>query len=141
MKKKKEAADEEAKLALEEYEQLENRSAAGSSDRDASSGRKVYGVPKKMVNETRKKEKLNNYYGDTDSESDVEAKEDDDTQDDQTEKSLREPEIDPSLLREEFGLGHESVFKVLYLFSFLFHSTCESFVHLFKKMLMENLSL
>lgn len=100
--------------------QLENKSAAGSSDRDASSGRKVFGVPRKTVNETRKKEKLNNYYGNTDSESDVEAKEDDDTQDDQTEKSLREPEIDPSLLREEFGLGHESVFKVLYLFSFFF---------------------
>ncbi|KAL8482488.1 hypothetical protein ACS0TY_028602 [Phlomoides rotata] len=115
LKKKKEAADEEAKLALEEYEsslmQLENKSAAASSDKDASSGRKVYGVPKKTVKETKKKDKLNNYYGNSDSESDVEAKEDDATQDDQTEKSLREPDIDPSLLREEFGFGHESVFK------------------------------
>lgn len=98
--------------------QLENKSAAANSNRDASSGRKVYGVPKKMVKETRKKEKLNNYYGNSDSESDVEAKEDDATQYDQTENSLREIDIDPSLLREEFGLGHdshESLFKVLYI--------------------------
>ncbi|KAI3464323.1 hypothetical protein Pfo_020986 [Paulownia fortunei] len=115
LKKRKEAADEEAKLALEEYEsslkQLEDKSASGSHDRGASSGRRVFGVPKMVVNETRKKEKSDNYYGNSDSENDVEAKEDDVIEHNQNDKSLRETDIDPNLLREEFDISHASIFK------------------------------
>ncbi|KAK6129619.1 hypothetical protein DH2020_036629 [Rehmannia glutinosa] len=115
LQKRREAADEEAKLALEEYEsslkQLEDQSVSGSHDRSASSGRRVFGVQKKVVNETRKKEKLNNYYGNSDSENDVEAEEDDVTELNQHDKSLREADIDPNILREEFDIGHDSVFK------------------------------
>ncbi|XP_057793654.1 uncharacterized protein LOC131010239 isoform X3 [Salvia miltiorrhiza] len=117
LKKRKEAADEEAKLALEEYEsslkQLGDTSKSGSSDKDgkdAPGGRRVFGAPEKVVSVTRKKEKVNNYYGNSDSESDAEATEDN-TQHDQTGKSLKEMDIDPSLLREEFGFSHDSVFK------------------------------
>lgn len=123
LKKRKEAADEEAKLALEEYEsslkQLGDTGKSGSSDKDAKNvpgGRRVFGAPEKVISGTRKKEKVNNYYGNSDSESDVEAAEDN-TQHDQTGKSLKEMDIDPSLLREEFGCGHDSVLKVKYFFS------------------------
>ncbi|KAK4413376.1 putative protein C57A7.06 [Sesamum alatum] len=115
LKKRKEAADEEAKLALEEYEsslkQLEDQSASGSCEGGVSSGRRVFGVPKKVVNETRKKVKSDNYYGNSDSEDDVETQEDIVIENNQNDKSLREADIDPSLLREEFEISHDSVFK------------------------------
>ncbi|KAL0326381.1 UNVERIFIED_CONTAM: putative protein C57A7.06 [Sesamum radiatum] len=115
LKKRKEAADEEAKLAVEEYEsslkQLEDPSASGSCERGASSGRRVFGVPKKVVNETSKKVKSDNYYGNSDSEDDVEAQEDIVIENNQNDKSLREADIDPSLLREEFEINHDSLFK------------------------------
>ncbi|KAL0360031.1 UNVERIFIED_CONTAM: putative protein C57A7.06 [Sesamum radiatum] len=115
LKKRKEAADEEAKLALEEYEsslkQLEDPSASGSCERGASNGRRVFGVPKKVVNETSKKVKSDNYYGNSDSEDDVEAQDDIVIENNQNDKSLREADIDPSLLREEFEMSHDSLFK------------------------------
>lgn len=111
LNKKKEAADEEAKLAIEE---LGDKSKSGSCDKDAPSGRMVFG-PKKVVhetrNKTRKKDKLDNYYGNSDSESDVEANADDITQHVPNGKSLEEPDIDSTLLREECGFSHDSVFK------------------------------
>ncbi|KAL0437911.1 UNVERIFIED_CONTAM: putative protein C57A7.06 [Sesamum latifolium] len=115
IKKRKEAADEEAKLALEEYEsslkQLEDPSASGSCERGPSNGRRVFGVPKKVVNETSKKAKSDNYYGNSDSEDDVEAEDDIVIENNQNDKSLREADIDPSLLREEFEISHDSLFK------------------------------
>ncbi|KAL2231844.1 UNVERIFIED_CONTAM: putative protein C57A7.06 [Sesamum indicum] len=115
LKKRKEAADEEAKLALEEYEsslkQLEDPSASGSCERGASSGMRVFGVPKRVVNETSKKVKSDNYYANSDSEDDVEAQEDIVIENNQNDKSLREADIDPSLLREEFEISHDSLFK------------------------------
>ncbi|KAL1542801.1 U3 small nucleolar RNA-associated protein 14 A [Salvia divinorum] len=118
LKKRKEAADEEAKLALEEYEsslkQMGDTSKSRSSDKDAKGapgGKMVFGAPEKVVNRTTKKEKVNNYYGDSDSESDADANADDNTLNDHTGKSLKEMDIDPSLLREEFGFSHDSVFK------------------------------
>ncbi|KAH6834031.1 hypothetical protein C2S53_004833 [Perilla frutescens var. hirtella] len=112
LKKKKDAADEEAKLALEE-DDLGDKSKSGSCDKDAPSGRRVFGDSKKVVNETRKKDKLDNCYtNNSDSESDVEANADDIAQHDQNGKSLEEPDIDHNKLREEFGFGHDSVFKI-----------------------------
>ncbi|KAL6568971.1 hypothetical protein OROGR_000696 [Orobanche gracilis] len=106
LEKRREAADEEAKRALEEYEsslkQLEDQSASGGHNKSASNGRMVFGGPKKVVvNETRKKEKLNNYYGNSDSENDVEAEEGV-IEHIRNETSVREVDIDPNILREEF---------------------------------------
>ncbi|XP_057808764.1 uncharacterized protein LOC131023240 [Salvia miltiorrhiza] len=130
LKKRKEAVDEEAKLALEEYEstlkQLGDTSKLGSSEKDAKvapGGRRVFGAPEKVVSVTRKKEKINNYYGNSDSESDAEATEEN-TRHDQTGKSLKEMDIDPNLLREEFGFSHDSVFKVNIFVLFLFINLC-----------------
>ncbi|KAL6568974.1 hypothetical protein OROGR_000699 [Orobanche gracilis] len=105
LEKRREAADEEAKRALEEYEsslkQLEDQSASGGHNKSASNGRMVFGGPKKVVvNETRKKEKLNNYYGNSDSENDVEAE--GVIEHIRNETSVREVDIDPNILREEF---------------------------------------
>ncbi|KAL3641454.1 hypothetical protein CASFOL_016422 [Castilleja foliolosa] len=114
LKKRKEAADEEAKLALEEYEslnQLGDKGASDSHDKGPSSGRMVFGAPKKVVKKAIKKEKINNYYGNSDSEDDTEAEEDNVVEYNQNDKSIREIEIDPNVLREEFGIGHDSVFK------------------------------
>ncbi|PIN11413.1 hypothetical protein CDL12_15982 [Handroanthus impetiginosus] len=115
LKKRKEAADEEANLALEEYESslkhLEDKSASGSYDKSASSGRRVFGVPQKVVNETSKTVKMDNYYGNSESENDDKAKEDDVIEHNQNDKSLREADIDPNILREELGVNHTSVFK------------------------------
>lgn len=136
MKKKKEAAEEEAKLALEEYEsslnqlQLGDRSKSVKSDKDAPGGRMVFGAPEKVVNRTIEKEKVNNYYGDSDSESDAEAKAEDITQHDQAGKSMKEQDIDPSLLREEFGFSRDSVFKVKICVSILFINSRFFLVHL-----------
>ncbi|KAL9173485.1 hypothetical protein ABFS82_03G117800 [Erythranthe guttata] len=115
LKKRKEEADEEAKRALEEYDssltQLEDKNMSGSFDKGASSGRRTFGIPKKIVSETSKKQKSDNYYGNSDSEDDFDAKEEDVTEHNQDYKSLREVEVDPNLLREEFGMSQDSVFK------------------------------
>ncbi|KAL7118270.1 hypothetical protein ACP275_03G125400 [Erythranthe tilingii] len=117
LKKRKEEADEEAKRALEEYDssltQLEDKNMSGSFDKGASSGRRTFGIPKKIVSETSKKQKSDNYYGNSDSEDDFDAKEEDVTEHNQDYKSLREVEVDPNLLREEFGMSQDSVFKVI----------------------------
>ncbi|KAG8378493.1 hypothetical protein BUALT_Bualt08G0142900 [Buddleja alternifolia] len=117
LKKRKEEAEEEAKLALEEYEsslkQLEDKSELGKSDSGPVSGRRVFGAPKKVVNQTSKKIKSDNYYGNSDSENDVEAGEDNVIEHNQNDKNLREADIDPNLLREVFEINHDSVFKSL----------------------------
>lgn len=115
LKKRKEAADEEARLALEDYEsslkQLEGKGGEQSSDMGALSGRRVFGVPKKQVQETSKKAKTDNYYGDSDSEIDVETKEDGDCEQGNGNLSVREVNIDPDFLREESEISHDPVFK------------------------------
>ncbi|KAL2538946.1 U3 ribonucleoprotein (Utp) family protein [Forsythia ovata] len=115
LKKRKDAADEEARLALEDYEsslkQLEGKGGEQSRDMGALSGRKVFGVSKKQVQETSKKVKTDNYYGDSDSEIDVEAKEDEDSEHGKSNISVREVNVDPDLLREESEISHDPVFK------------------------------
>ncbi|XP_051124315.1 uncharacterized protein LOC127246792 isoform X2 [Andrographis paniculata] len=115
LKKRKEAADEEAKVALEEYEsslkQLEDHSGLRTHDQDASSGRMVFGATRKVVNETKEKVKVNNYYGNSDSENDDDPKDDYVIEHKQADKNLRVADVDHNLLREEFGISNKSLFK------------------------------
>ncbi|GMI69439.1 hypothetical protein like AT4G02400 [Hibiscus trionum] len=79
MKKRKEEAMEEAKLALEEYEQLEGTNGAVNSKPATASGRRVFGRANSEVPDSNKKTKtdtmkVDNYYGNSDSE-DFKAKE------------------------------------------------------------------
>ncbi|OWM80115.1 hypothetical protein CDL15_Pgr010093 [Punica granatum] len=79
LKKRKEAAIEQAKLALEEYEmsskQKEDSHEAEKSRPSTSSGRMVFGAVKPQIQ--NKKSKPERTLDDSDSEDDVEANEDD----------------------------------------------------------------
>ncbi|CAA2933704.1 Uncharacterized protein C57A7.06 [Olea europaea subsp. europaea] len=107
LKKRKEAADEEARLALEDYEsslkQLEGKGGEQSHDRVAISGRRVQEISKKV--------KIDNYYGDSDSEIDVKTKEGEEREQGKGKLSVREVNIDPDFLREESEISHDPVFK------------------------------
>ncbi|XVF74910.1 hypothetical protein PTKIN_Ptkin13bG0148200 [Pterospermum kingtungense] len=82
MKKRKEVAIEEAKLALQEYEQLEGMDSAVHSKPTTASGRRVFGRANNVAPESNNKTKtdnnkmkMDNYYGNSDSEDDLAAKE------------------------------------------------------------------
>ncbi|MBA0834423.1 hypothetical protein Goarm_006780, partial [Gossypium armourianum] len=80
LKKRREEAIEEAKLALQEYEQLEGTNDAENSKPATASGRRVFGRANNEVPDSNKKTKtdnkmkMDNYYGNSDSEDDLEAK-------------------------------------------------------------------
>ncbi|XVF80961.1 hypothetical protein PTKIN_Ptkin15bG0117700 [Pterospermum kingtungense] len=81
MKKRKEVAIEEAKLALQEYEQLEGMNGTVNSKPTTASGRRVFGRADEALESNNKtktdnnKMKMDNYYGNSDSEDALEAKE------------------------------------------------------------------
>ncbi|KAF8401450.1 hypothetical protein HHK36_012389 [Tetracentron sinense] len=115
LKKRKDAAYEEAKLALQEYEsslmQLEDTTGAESPKIDTSSGRRVFGVAKKQSQELSSKINSNNNGGNSDSEDDFKAEESVDVGHDNSSASLKDAHINPILLHEGSGIGHEPVFK------------------------------
>ncbi|KAM7521464.1 hypothetical protein LguiA_011366 [Lonicera macranthoides] len=115
LKKRKEAADEEAKLALEEYEsslkQLEDNTEAECLKKGTSNGRRVFGAPKKQIPESINKIKSNDVYGNTDSEDNIDAKNDDDAGHGRRNYLHKDVDIDPDLLRNESEIGHDSLFK------------------------------
>uniref|UniRef100_A0A5B7CB94 U3 small nucleolar RNA-associated protein 14 n=1 Tax=Davidia involucrata TaxID=16924 RepID=A0A5B7CB94_DAVIN len=115
LKKRKEAADEEAKLALQEYESslkhLEDKSGVEGLKTGTSSGRWVFGAPKKQVEESSKRVKSDHYYGNSDSEDDFEVKEDIDVGHNRTDNLQKDINIDPDLLREESEIGQDPMFK------------------------------
>ncbi|KAG5567738.1 hypothetical protein RHGRI_003058 [Rhododendron griersonianum] len=115
LKKRKEAADDEAKLALEEYEstlkQLGDKTVQEKVKSGTTSGRRVFGAPKKKVEESSKKVKVDNYYGNSDSEDNLEAKEDIDAGQDGSSIFQKGVNVDLDLLREESEIGHDPVFK------------------------------
>ncbi|CAK9175337.1 unnamed protein product [Ilex paraguariensis] len=115
LKKRKEAADEEMKLVLQEYEsslkQLEDKSEAESLMTGTSSGRRVFGAPKKQVQESSKKIESDYYYNKSDSEDDFDAKEDVDVGHAKSDYSQKDVDIDPDLLREQSEIDHDHVFK------------------------------
>ncbi|PSS08131.1 Small-subunit processome, Utp14 protein [Actinidia chinensis var. chinensis] len=115
LQKRKETADEEAKLALEEYEsslkQLEGKRVIENVKKGTASGRRIFGAAKKHVEDSSNKIKVDNYYGSSDSEDNLEAQEDIDV--DRSNNFKDEINFDPDLLREESEIGHDSFFKSL----------------------------
>ncbi|XP_059625658.1 uncharacterized protein C57A7.06 [Cornus florida] len=115
LKKQKEAANEEAKLALQEYEsslkQLEDKSDAESLKTRISSGRRVFGAPKKQVEESNNMIKSDNYFGNSDSEDNFEAKEDINIGRYRSNNLHRDVNIDPDLLREKSEVCQDPVIK------------------------------
>lgn len=115
-KKKKEAADEEARLALQEFDsslkQLEGDDDDVKGNIGFSSGRKVFGGQKKQV--SRSKAKVNNkdnYFDNTDSEDDGDTIEDVNDKHGRMNYTQKDVNIDPNILREESEIGHDSLFK------------------------------
>ncbi|XP_060201744.1 uncharacterized protein LOC132630187 isoform X1 [Lycium barbarum] len=116
LKRRKEAADEEAKLALEEYEsslkELEDNNEPKTQGTNISTGRRVFGAQKKQAPEQpKKKVTSDNYYGDSDSEGETDAREIGISAREENKFSEREVHFDPNALREESEIGHDSLFK------------------------------
>lgn len=115
LKRRKEAADEEAKFALEEYEsslkELEDKNEPKTQGTNISTGRRVFGAQKKQAPEPRKKVTSDNYYGDSDGEGETDAIETGISACEENIFSEREVQFDPNALREESEIGHDSLFK------------------------------
>ncbi|XP_057963892.1 uncharacterized protein C57A7.06 [Malania oleifera] len=115
LKKRKEAADEEAKLALQEYEsslkQLEGAAGAESPKVASSSGRRVFSAAKKHAQQSSNKIKSEKNYSNSNSEDDIMDEENTDVQHDSGKDLQKDVNIDLDVLREESEIAHDTVFK------------------------------
>ncbi|KAK4342942.1 hypothetical protein RND71_038758 [Anisodus tanguticus] len=116
LKRRKEAANEEAKLALEEYEsslkELEDKNEPKTQGTNILTGRRVFGAKKKQVPEPNKKKVTSdNYYGDSDSEGETDARETGISSREENIFPEKEIHFNPNALREESEIGHDSLFK------------------------------
>lgn len=115
LKRRKEAADEEAKLALEEYEsslkEIEDENEPKTQGTNILTGRRVFGAQKKQAPEPKKKVTSDNYYGESDREGETDAGEIGISAREENNFSGREVHFDPNSLREESEIGHDSLFK------------------------------
>lgn len=129
MKKREEAAAEEAKLAIQEFESLSkqlNNSETENINTETTSGRRTFGAMKKSAPEPRKKTK-SEYYGDTDGEDDTEAREAVEYDGDNNNSSLfADANIGSDILCEDSKKHQNSVFKVG-----MFHEYFFSLVYFF----------
>ncbi|KAG6593204.1 hypothetical protein SDJN03_12680, partial [Cucurbita argyrosperma subsp. sororia] len=114
MKKREEAAAEEAKLAIQEFESLSkqlNNSETENIKTETTSGRRTFGGIKKSAPEPRKKTKPE-YYGDTDDEDDTETREGvEDAGDDKNSSLIVDENIGSDILGADSKRHHSSVFK------------------------------
>ena len=76
MKKKNEEANEEAKRALEEYEEWENSGGENSKKSVTVSGRRVFGATAKVEAPKESRKDSDNFYDDSDSDNDMAGIED-----------------------------------------------------------------
>ena len=128
MKKRREVAIEEAKLALQEYEQLEGADDVVNLKPATASGRRVFGMANNKAPESNNKikidnnkMKMDNYYGNSDGEDDLEFKENLNIEGGR--KHDVEKDVSPNRVCKEAGDVHqESVFKVIWLLIFLWPS-------------------
>lgn len=134
MKKRKEAANEEAKLALQEYDlsmkQLEDTSGADISKASASSGRRVFGAAKPQIQRSSTRTKRDIDYGSSSGEDDFKTKENIDIGNERSNDSRKDADIDVNLLREESEIGHDPLFKVICFLDFFELSSKLIFLYL-----------
>ena len=112
MKKQKEAAEKEARLALQEFD-----SSLGCVEDDGEqcsksnkpSGRKVFGADKKQPAKPSKRIESDNT-GNSDSENDFEYTEHEDRH--EMKNEAENVQISSALIDEESDMGQKSVFKV-----------------------------
>ncbi|KAB2605127.1 hypothetical protein D8674_004844 [Pyrus ussuriensis x Pyrus communis] len=121
LKKKNEAAAEEAKLALQEYESwsnpLEDSSGADNLKVGPPSGRMVFNGSKNKAPESSNKTKADNkmrsdnYYANSDSEDDLEPEENVDVEKDRSSDLYKDVNISAALLHEDSQNHNDSLFK------------------------------
>lgn len=117
MKKRQEAAEKEAKLALDDYDSsLKQLEEEQSKNLNFVSGKRTFGPSNKQVKkvqESSDKSRSNKYNGYSDSEESLEAEDnEDDGQDQSYNDSQRNVSVDPNVLRKESEIGHDALFKV-----------------------------
>ncbi|XAR63909.1 hypothetical protein NMG60_11024059 [Bertholletia excelsa] len=114
LQKQKEAANEKARLALEEYEsslkQLDDKMVGGNVKTATTSERCAFGAPRNQVEESRGNIKVDNYFRNSNGEGDLEVKERNDVG--QYKSNIwKEFDYNPNSLREESEIGHDPLFK------------------------------
>ncbi|XP_062088871.1 uncharacterized protein LOC133795434 [Humulus lupulus] len=120
MNKRNEAAAEEAKLALEDFDslskQLEGSGGAEDIKIAPTSGRMVFSAAGKQAAKASKtkldkKSKSDRFYDDSDSENDLEAEDDDSNGINESTDLHKEVNIDPNVLHEVSGARQNALFK------------------------------
>ncbi|XP_028786436.1 uncharacterized protein C57A7.06-like isoform X1 [Neltuma alba] len=113
--KRREAAAEGAKLALQEYDNslknLENPSHSEDMKIASVSGRRVFGTAKSQTPAANDKIKSDNFYGSSDSEDGLEARENGDMVNDRSNNLQNVVMSDPVLIQEDTDTHEDSVFK------------------------------
>lgn len=122
MKKRKEAAAEEARLALEDFDslskQLDGSKTARSPKSGVSSGRMVFNAagkqaPESSKRETHNKSELDKFYDHGDSEDDIEAEDNGNDATIGNDLSQSDANIDLSLLNNGSLTNQDSLLKVI----------------------------
>lgn len=117
MEKKKEAAIEEANLALQEYEdslkKLENCGGSEDTRAASTSGRRVFGTAKAQISDVGNKVKVDNFYNSSDNEDDLGASKSGITENGGGDLMQKDIESDAVLVQEDADTHKESVFKVI----------------------------
>ena len=115
MKKKKEAADAEARLAIQDFEssmkQMEDTDEAENSKTGTVSGRRVFGASKMQVIEP--KNKIRSSSISSDSEAELEAEEDIDVGLGRTDDVQNNIDVNSVLLDVDANTPRDSVLKVM----------------------------
>lgn len=113
MEKRKEAANEEAKLALEEYDLSLNQTKGKGLKDGTPSGRRVFGASKKKVEDAqiKRRPEIDNYG--SGNEDIVEEKEDVPMEPVKGNHVEKDVEIDLDVLREDLEIGNDSAYKVI----------------------------
>ncbi|KAK4282513.1 hypothetical protein QN277_013878 [Acacia crassicarpa] len=115
--KRKEAAAEEAKLALQEYDNslknLENPSGSEDTKVASISGRRVFGAAKSQTPDASDKIKSDHFYGGSDSEDGLEAIENSEMVNDRSNNLQNVVMSDPVSIQEDTDTHEDSVFKNL----------------------------
>lgn len=121
MKKRDEAAAEEAKLALEDFESLSKQLDGSSRDENTkvgpSSGRMVFNAAGTQAQKSSKtksddRTKADRFYDDSDSENDVEAEDNNDDEDIARNDMQKDVNIDPNLFHEVSDVHQDGLLKV-----------------------------
>lgn len=117
MKKRKEEAIQEANAALQEYEsslkKLEGTGGEENLKEGAASGRRVFGPVKREVLVPSKKIETDNYYGNSDSEGDLEAEANMDAGNGTNNDVQKNVKTDSFILHVDHESHPDSVFKVM----------------------------